>query len=110
MMDMRKLANHPALLRYYYDDAKLRKISSRLAEDSFYKEKNPQYIYEDLLCMSDFQIHQLTFQYKVLALTPFSLSLRMYFYLFYCFIFSEYCRFKTAKRIYFEFREICKIR
>ncbi|XP_077298015.1 SWI/SNF-related, matrix-associated actin-dependent regulator of chromatin, subfamily a, containing DEAD/H box 1 isoform X2 [Arctopsyche grandis] len=64
MMDMRKLANHPLLMRNYYDEKKLHKIASRLAADTFYKEKNEQYIYEDLLFMSDFQIHQLTFQYK----------------------------------------------
>lgn len=66
MMDMRKLANHPLLLRNYYNEKKLRKLASRLAADTFYKEKNEQYIYEDLIFMSDFQIHQLTFQYKVL--------------------------------------------
>lgn len=65
MMDMRKLANHPLLLRYYYQEDSLRKIAGRLARDPGYKEKNEQYLYEDLLFMSDFQIHQLTLQYPV---------------------------------------------
>ncbi|XP_038220736.1 SWI/SNF-related matrix-associated actin-dependent regulator of chromatin subfamily A containing DEAD/H box 1 homolog [Zerene cesonia] len=63
MMDMRKLANHPLLLRYHYQEPELRKIATRLARDPGYKERNEQYLFEDLLCMSDFQIHQLTQQY-----------------------------------------------
>ncbi|XP_045498279.1 SWI/SNF-related matrix-associated actin-dependent regulator of chromatin subfamily A containing DEAD/H box 1 homolog [Colias croceus] len=63
MMDMRKLANHPLLLRYHYREPELRKIATRLARDPDYKERNEQYLFEDLLCMSDFQIHQLTRQY-----------------------------------------------
>ncbi|XP_028159639.1 SWI/SNF-related matrix-associated actin-dependent regulator of chromatin subfamily A containing DEAD/H box 1 homolog [Ostrinia furnacalis] len=63
MMDMRKLANHPLLLRYHYKPEQLRLIAARLARDSGYKETNEQYAYEDLLCLSDFQIHQLTRQH-----------------------------------------------
>ncbi|XP_068633292.1 SWI/SNF-related matrix-associated actin-dependent regulator of chromatin subfamily A containing DEAD/H box 1 homolog [Battus philenor] len=63
MMDMRKLANHPLLLRYHYDEAVVKKIASRLVREHGYKEKNEQYAFEDLLCMSDFQIHQLTLEY-----------------------------------------------
>ncbi|CAH0692031.1 unnamed protein product [Spodoptera exigua] len=64
MMDMRKLANHPLLLRYHYADSTLRSVAARLARDPHYKENNEQYAWEDLLCMSDFQIHQLTLQYS----------------------------------------------
>ncbi|CAH0715307.1 unnamed protein product, partial [Brenthis ino] len=67
MMDMRKLANHPLLLRYHYDMAAARKMAARLARDPGYKEKNEQYLYEDLMCMSDFQIHQLTQQYECIS-------------------------------------------
>ncbi|XP_047029911.1 SWI/SNF-related matrix-associated actin-dependent regulator of chromatin subfamily A containing DEAD/H box 1 homolog [Helicoverpa zea] len=63
MMDMRKLANHPLLLRYHYIDTTVRQIASRLAKDSKYKENNEQYAWEDLMCLSDFQIHQLTLQH-----------------------------------------------
>ena len=65
MMDMRKLANHPLLLRFHYDQPTTRKMASRLAKDPDYKEKNEQYLFEDLMCMSDFQVHQLTQQYSV---------------------------------------------
>ncbi|KAI8437103.1 hypothetical protein MSG28_010455 [Choristoneura fumiferana] len=60
MMDMRKLANHPLLMRYFYEADQVRKIAGRLAKDPTYKEKNEQYAFEDLMCLSDFQIHQLT--------------------------------------------------
>ncbi|XP_053609678.1 SWI/SNF-related matrix-associated actin-dependent regulator of chromatin subfamily A containing DEAD/H box 1 homolog [Plodia interpunctella] len=64
MMDMRKLANHPVLLRYYYQEKQVRKIAALLARDPTYKEKNEQYAYEDLMCLSDFQIHQLTLNHN----------------------------------------------
>ncbi|CAH0398191.1 unnamed protein product [Chilo suppressalis] len=63
MMDMRKLANHPLLLRCHYVPQQVRQIAARLAAHPQYKEKNEQYAYEDLMCLSDFQIHQLTLQY-----------------------------------------------
>ncbi|XP_048478560.1 SWI/SNF-related matrix-associated actin-dependent regulator of chromatin subfamily A containing DEAD/H box 1 homolog isoform X1 [Plutella xylostella] len=60
MMDMRKLANHPLLLRFHYSDATLRKMAALLAADPGYREKNAQYAFEDLCCLSDFQLHTLT--------------------------------------------------
>lgn len=59
MMDMRKLANHPLLARYYFTDEKLREFSKRLATVSSYKKTNPQYIFEEMAVMSDFQVFQL---------------------------------------------------
>ncbi|KAM3957166.1 SWI/SNF-related matrix-associated actin-dependent regulator of chromatin subfamily A containing DEAD/H box 1 homolog [Aphomia sociella] len=67
MMDMRKLANHPLLLRYHYQEDQVRKMAKRLARDPTYKEKNEQYAYEDLMCMSDFQIHQLTLNHDCIS-------------------------------------------
>lgn len=67
MMDMRKLANHPLLLRYHYTNDIVRKIAIKLARDTSYKEKNEQYAYEDLLCLSDFQIHRLTHTYDSIS-------------------------------------------
>ncbi|XP_029037037.1 SWI/SNF-related matrix-associated actin-dependent regulator of chromatin subfamily A containing DEAD/H box 1 homolog [Osmia bicornis bicornis] len=67
MMQLRKLANHPLLVRDYYNDSKLKIISSRLAKEQAYKQKNADYIFEDLQWMSDYQINQLTRTYKSLA-------------------------------------------
>lgn len=59
MMDMRKLANHPLLMRTYYTDDKVRKIAQRLSTHVMYKKnRNPQYIFEELAILSDFQLYQ----------------------------------------------------
>lgn len=63
MMDMRKLANHPLLLRFYFTDAKLHEIAKVLARDSVYKNNNPREIFEDIAPLSDFKIHQLRDKY-----------------------------------------------
>lgn len=63
MMDMRKLANHPLLLRFHFTDAKLHEIAKVLARDSVYKNNNPKEIFEDIAPLSDFKIHQLRDKY-----------------------------------------------
>lgn len=63
MMDMRKLANHPLLLRFYFTDARLHEISKVLARDSVYKNNNPKEIFEDIAPLSDLKIHQLRDKY-----------------------------------------------
>lgn len=65
MTDLRKLSNHPLLLRHQYRNKEIKKIANVLAADPSYKERNPQYISDDLLCMSDFEIHLLCKQYGV---------------------------------------------
>lgn len=67
MMEMRKLTNHPLLLRYYFTDAKLREIAKRLASDLEYKKQNAEYIFEELAIMSDFQVYQTAQKYTVSA-------------------------------------------
>lgn len=65
MMEMRKLTNHPLLLRYYFTDEKLREIAKRLASDLEYKKENAEYIFEELAIMSDFQVYQMAQKYTV---------------------------------------------
>lgn len=67
MMQLRKLANHPLLLRNYYDEDKLEVMSKKLAKDHTYKQTNAQYIFEDMVWMSDYQINQLSRVHKSLA-------------------------------------------
>lgn len=64
MMDMRKLSNHPLLLRYYYTDEIVYGIAERLSKHPAYK-KNPvvQYIFEELAILSDFQLFQMLERY-----------------------------------------------
>lgn len=59
MMEMRKAANHPLLMRHYFTDKKIEEMSKRLANISTYKKTNPQYIFEELAIMSDYQVYQL---------------------------------------------------
>lgn len=59
MMDMRKLANHPLLLRYHYTDDDVRQIARQLARSPAYKKnRNPDYVFEELAVLSDFQLYQ----------------------------------------------------
>lgn len=60
MMDMRKLANHPLLMRYYYSDETLMKIATMLSTHPMYKKNpHPPYIFEELAILSDFQVQQM---------------------------------------------------
>lgn len=66
MMDMRKLANHPLLLRYYYSDDTVHEIANILAEHPNYKKnRNPQYVFEELAPLSDFQLLQTMQSYNI---------------------------------------------
>lgn len=65
MMEMRKLTNHPLLMRYFFTDDKVHDISNRLATDVLYKKDNAQYIFEELAVMSDYQVFQLAQKYTV---------------------------------------------
>lgn len=67
MMQLRKLANHPLLVRDYYTEAQLKIMAKKLAIEPGYKQKNADYVFEDLFWMSDYQINQLTRIYKSLG-------------------------------------------
>ncbi|KAH8263684.1 hypothetical protein KR044_012507 [Drosophila immigrans] len=65
MMEMRRMANHPLLMRHYFTDEQLRGFSKRLARSNLYKKTNEQYIFEELAIMSDFQVYQLCNKYEL---------------------------------------------
>lgn len=65
MMDLRKLSNHPLLIRYLYDEYKLADMAKILAVERDYKETNVEYIKEDLSVLSDFQLHSLCRSFTV---------------------------------------------
>ncbi|XP_064213319.1 SWI/SNF-related matrix-associated actin-dependent regulator of chromatin subfamily A containing DEAD/H box 1 homolog isoform X2 [Tribolium castaneum] len=60
MTDLRKLSNHPLLLRYHYDEHQIREMAKLLVRDPTYKDTVEEYIVQDLLFMSDFEINKLT--------------------------------------------------
>ncbi|XP_053694435.1 SWI/SNF-related matrix-associated actin-dependent regulator of chromatin subfamily A containing DEAD/H box 1 homolog isoform X2 [Sabethes cyaneus] len=66
MMDMRKLANHPLLLRYYFSDDDVRKIARKLAADSDWKGNNIDETFQDIAYLSDFKLYQLKLKYTSL--------------------------------------------
>lgn len=65
MSDLRKLSNHPLLLRYHYQMESLEEMAKLLAADPNYKDSNEKYIVDDLRFMSDFELHTMTKQYPV---------------------------------------------
>ncbi|KAL4715911.1 hypothetical protein ACJJTC_013211 [Scirpophaga incertulas] len=75
MMDMRKMANHPVLLRQHYTPQLVERIAAKLAASPTYKEDVAHHVYEDLLCLSDFQIHQMTQQHD--CIKSFALPLEL---------------------------------
>ncbi|CAH8656368.1 unnamed protein product [Schistosoma haematobium] len=70
---LRKAANHQALFSgLAYTDSNLRDIAESLHLDPSHSNADPNLIYEDLLAMSDHQIHKLCQFYEVLS--PYTLS------------------------------------
>lgn len=65
MTELRKLSNHPCLLRDYYKADDLKVIARKLASDPGYKDTVEQYIVDDLYYMSDFEIHTMAKDFKV---------------------------------------------
>ena len=66
LMNLRKCANHPLLIRDHYDLHKL-EVMARLLKtrDSGHKEAIESYIVEDLKIMSDFEINKTCETYRV---------------------------------------------
>lgn len=72
MTDLRKLSNHPALVRHDFQQEDLEEIAEHLATDPTYKDRKVKYIMDDLTFMSDFEIHTLTKRFK--SISTFALS------------------------------------
>ncbi|XP_049534531.1 SWI/SNF-related matrix-associated actin-dependent regulator of chromatin subfamily A containing DEAD/H box 1 homolog [Anopheles darlingi] len=66
MMDLRKLANHPLLLRYYFTDDDVRGMAKKLAKDPDYKGSNVDNIFQDIAYLSDFQLYEMRDKYTSL--------------------------------------------
>merc|ERR1719327_2408668 len=65
LMNLRKTANHPLLIRDQYDDHKLGVIARLLkTRDSGHKDALESYIIEDLKIMSDFEINKTCETYR----------------------------------------------
>ena len=65
LMNLRKIANHPLLVRHHFDDSQLRTMAKILKRDPSHKDARESYIIEDLSVMSDFDIHKTCLAYRV---------------------------------------------
>jgi len=59
MMKLRKISNHPLLVRHHYTDEKLLKLAKQYCMNPAHFESNPDLVFEDLTVMSDSEIHTL---------------------------------------------------
>ncbi|KAJ2048226.1 DNA-dependent ATPase fun30 [Coemansia sp. S16] len=62
-MNMRKVADHPLLLRNRYDLPQLQKMAKALLREPDYADAGYQYVLEDMEVCSDFELHQLCEKY-----------------------------------------------
>lgn len=58
---------HPLLIRHHYDDVRLREMSREILKDPSHKDADPTLVYEDMIIMSDFELHSLCCENQVLA-------------------------------------------
>ncbi|XP_070191467.1 SWI/SNF-related matrix-associated actin-dependent regulator of chromatin subfamily A containing DEAD/H box 1B-like isoform X2 [Littorina saxatilis] len=65
-MQLRKVANHPLLVRNHYDDYKLLQMANALAKEPSHRDRGaiPKLIMEDMAQMNDFDLIALCKQYK----------------------------------------------
>ena len=65
-MEMRKIANHPLLVRHHYSDDILRQMSQDILREPSHRDADPELVYEDMTVMTDFELHRLSVSYPVL--------------------------------------------
>lgn len=63
-MKLRRMANHPLLLRHHFKEDTIREMAKRLQTDEMYKDTVFDYILDDLYFLSDFELHTLCLEYK----------------------------------------------
>ncbi|XP_046393436.1 SWI/SNF-related matrix-associated actin-dependent regulator of chromatin subfamily A containing DEAD/H box 1 homolog [Ischnura elegans] len=64
MMQLRKLANHPLLVRNIYKDEIINEMAVKLQKDPYYDETNLNYIMEDLSILCDYELHRICLDYR----------------------------------------------
>lgn len=67
MMQLRKAANHPLLLRNYFNSMKLKAMSELILKEPTHKEAVADVVFEEMQLMSDFELHKLCKQYDSLS-------------------------------------------
>ena len=65
LMNLRKIANHPLLIRNHFDEGQVRQLAKLLKKDASHEKAVEKFIAEDLSVMSDFDIHKTCLAYRV---------------------------------------------
>ncbi len=64
-MNLRKIANHPLLVRNHFDGTQVRSLASILKKDPSHNLAVEKFIREDLSALSDYDIHKTCLAYRV---------------------------------------------
>merc|ERR1712018_1088534 len=64
LMNLRKIANHPLLIRNHFDTAQVKQLARILKKDASHEKAVEKFIAEDLSVMSDFDIHKTCLAYR----------------------------------------------
>lgn len=59
IMELRKIAMHPLLVRQCYSDSLLTCMSREILRDPAHRDADPALVFEDMCVMSDFELHNL---------------------------------------------------
>ncbi|ODV90072.1 hypothetical protein CANCADRAFT_16476, partial [Tortispora caseinolytica NRRL Y-17796] len=73
LMNLRKTALHALLMRHWYTNEKLRKMSKAIMRESRYAEANEEYIYEDMEVMTDMELYNLCIEFPR-TMTPYKMA------------------------------------
>ena len=65
LMNLRKIANRPLLIRNHFDNSQIRSLAKMLKKDSSHINAVEKFIVQDLEVMSDFDIHKTCLHYRV---------------------------------------------
>ena len=65
LMNLRKIANHPLLIRNQYDNSQVKQLARVLKKDASHCQAVEKFIAEDLSVLSDFDIHKTCLTYRV---------------------------------------------
>ena len=65
LMELRKVANHPLLIRNYYNDKLLKQMAATLVKkEEYYKTADEKLIVEDMQVMHDFELYNLCRKFR----------------------------------------------
>ncbi|OUM61580.1 hypothetical protein PIROE2DRAFT_62410 [Piromyces sp. E2] len=64
LMQLRKISDHPLLIRSLYTDEKIKPMSRDITNEEQFCDSEPKYVFEDMQLLSDFELHTYCVNYK----------------------------------------------